>query len=253
MKKIIMAGASALVLSIILISSGISGQNGSMTGADIGTDFETAMKDSKEAAIFSSDASDSAGSSATATPAPTRKPTPGPTPEAAQKAASRAAAKPAQKAAPKAKTAAKPTSKPTAKPASKPAPKPASAPATSGVASKVIATAKSYLGVPYVWGGASPSGFDCSGFINYVYGKHGISLPRVTSDLYKAGTGVSKSSLKPGDLVFFETYKPGPSHVGIYLGGSQFIHASSGSEKVIVSSLGSSYYTSHYIGSRRVL
>ncbi len=107
--------------------------------------------------------------------------------------------------------------------------------------------------MPYVWGGASPSGFDCSGFINYVYSKNGINLPRVTSDQYKAGSSVSKANLKPGDLVFFETYKPGPSHVGIYLGNNQFIHASSGSEKVIISSLTSSYYTEHYIGSRRVL
>jgi cell wall-associated NlpC family hydrolase len=121
------------------------------------------------------------------------------------------------------------------------------------LASKVISTAKSFLGVPYVWGGTSPQGFDCSGFIQYVFVKNGVSLPRVASDQYKAGTGVSKSNLKPGDLVFFETYKSGASHVGIYLGANQFIHASSGAGKVTISDLTSSYYTSHYYGARRVI
>lgn len=118
-------------------------------------------------------------------------------------------------------------------------------------ASAVIATAKSYMGVPYVWGGVTPSGFDCSGFTQYVLKQNGISIPRVTSDQFGAGASVSKSNLRVGDLVFFTTYKPGPSHVGFYMGGGKFIHASS-SKGVTVSSLDSTYYSSRYIGARRV-
>lgn len=167
----------------------------------------------------------------TTTPKPSAKATPKPTP----------------------KPALKPAPAPTTKAASTPAPKVPAKAAPSGVASKIISTSKNYLGVPYVWGGTSPQGFDCSGFIQYVFSKNGISLPRVTSDQYNAGTSVSKSNLIPGDLVFFETYKPGPSHIGIYLGNNQFIHASSGAEKVTISNLTSTYYTSHYIGARRVI
>jgi len=117
----------------------------------------------------------------------------------------------------------------------------------------IINTAKSYLGVPYVWGGTTPDGFDCSGFIQYVFDKHGITLPRVTADQYKAGTSISKSDLIPGDLIFFETYKAGPSHVGIYIGNNQFIHASSGKGEVTISNHTSAYYTEHYIGCIRVI
>ncbi|NLE24367.1 MAG: hydrolase [Clostridiaceae bacterium] len=162
-------------------------------------------------------------------------------------------ASPTPKATPKATP--KPTPKATPKATPKPTPKaPAATPqATSPKALAIINTAKSYQGVPYVWGGTTPDGFDCSGFIQYVFNKNGISLPRVTSDQYKVGTSVSKSNLIPGDLVFFETYKPGASHVGIYIGNNQFIHASSGKNKVMISSLTSTYYTEHYIGSRRVI
>lgn len=125
--------------------------------------------------------------------------------------------------------------------------------ATSPKAKAIISTAKSFLGVPYVWGGQSPSGFDCSGYINYVFGKHGITLPRTAAEQFNVGTSVSKSNLIPGDLVYFTTYKEGPSHVGIYLGNGQFIHASSGKEEVTISSLSSNYYTSRYIGAKRVI
>ena len=123
--------------------------------------------------------------------------------------------------------------------------------ASSSKASAVIATAKNYMGVPYVWGGESPSGFDCSGFTQYVLKKNGISIPRVTADQYGTGASVSKSNLRVGDLVFFTTYKAGPSHVGFYMGGGNFIHASS-SKGVTISSLDSSYYSGRYIGARRV-
>ena len=124
--------------------------------------------------------------------------------------------------------------------------------AASSKASAVIATAKRYIGVPYVWGGQTPSGFDCSGFTQYVLSKNGISIPRVTIDQYKTGTAVSRSNIKVGDLVFFTTYKAGPSHVGFYMGDGKFIHASS-SKGVTISSLDSSYYSGRYIGARRVL
>ncbi len=119
---------------------------------------------------------------------------------------------------------------------------------------KIIKTAKSYQGIPYVWGGASPSGFDCSGFIYYVMQKNGITVPRTSSQqYYNAGTWVSKSNLKRGDLVFFTTYKAGPSHVGIYIGNNQFIHASSGSGKIIISSMSNPYFAQRYIGAKRVI
>ena len=124
---------------------------------------------------------------------------------------------------------------------------------TSSKADKIVATAKKYICVPYVWGGESPSGFDCSGFVQYVFKVHGISLNRTTETQYKHGSYVSKSNLKPGDLVFFQnTYRAGISHVGIYVGNGQFIHASS-SKGVTISNLSSSYYTSHYYGARRIL
>lgn len=133
---------------------------------------------------------------------------------------------------------------------------PVSADAINGSSSKanaIIATAKSYLGVPYLWGGTTPAGFDCSGFVQYVFRKHGISLNRTCETQYKNGTYISKSNLRPGDLVFFQnTYKAGISHVGIYIGNNQFIQCSS-SRGVVISNLGSSYYVQHYYGARRVL
>ena len=88
----------------------------------------------------------------------------------------------------------------------------------------ILKAAYSMLGVPYVFGGISPGGFDCSGFVSYVYGKAGISLPRMADEQYYSLTHISRANLKSGDLVFFETYCPGPSHVGIYVGDGKFIH-----------------------------
>lgn len=116
----------------------------------------------------------------------------------------------------------------------------------------VIGTAKSLIGVPYLWGGVTPSGFDCSGFSQYVLAKNGISVPRTAAEQYNSGISVSKSDLRVGDLVFFTTYKPGPSHLGFYIGDGNFIHASS-SKGVTISSLSSSYYAGRYIGARRVI
>ena len=127
----------------------------------------------------------------------------------------------------------------------------ASAP-TSSKASAVISTAKSFIGVSYVWGGESPSGFDCSGFTQYVLKQNGISVPRTAADQYTVGISVSKSNLQVGDLVFFTTYKAGASHLGFYIGDGNFIHASS-SKGVTISSLSNTYYSSHYIGARRII
>lgn len=128
-------------------------------------------------------------------------------------------------------------------------------PQTSRAIKKAVVaqTAKSYSGVPYVWGGTSPSGFDCSGFTHYVFLKNGIIIPRVSADQYYAGVWVDKSQLQIGDLVFFTTYKPGPSHVGIYIGNGKFIHASSGAGRITISDMNNPYYKECYIGAKRVI
>lgn len=114
----------------------------------------------------------------------------------------------------------------------------------------VIMSCRSYMGVPYVWGGEDPSGFDCSGYIQYVFGKHGIDLPRTADIQFNVGKVVKFGDEKPGDLVFFETYCPGPSHVGVYLGRDYFIHASS-SRGVTVDRLSSDFFAQRYLGAKR--
>lgn len=130
---------------------------------------------------------------------------------------------------------------------------PGEAKAASSDAQKIISLGKKYMGVPYVYGGTTPSGFDCSGFVRYIYKKNGIGLPRVTSDMYRTGKAVSKSQLDEGDLVFFNTSGRGVSHVGVYVGNSSFLHAST-SHGVMVSSINDPYYwKSRYVGAKRVL
>lgn len=118
-------------------------------------------------------------------------------------------------------------------------------------AQTIVSFAKQFLGVPYTWAGNSPSGFDCSGFTYYVFGQFGVDLPRMADGQFNAGINVSQ--LQPGDLVFFSTYEPGPSHVGIYVGDNQFIHSSSGAGNVTITSLNAAYYSGRYLGARRVL
>jgi peptidoglycan DL-endopeptidase CwlO len=111
----------------------------------------------------------------------------------------------------------------------------------------VVGVAMQYLGTPYVYGGASPSGFDCSGFVMYVFAQVGVSLPHNAAAQYGYGTPVSRSQLQPGDLVFFN----GLGHDGIYIGGGQFIHSPHTGDVVKISSL-SGWYSSTWVGARRL-
>jgi cell wall-associated NlpC family hydrolase len=123
-----------------------------------------------------------------------------------------------------------------------------------GKRQQIVETALKYQGVPYRWGGTGPSGFDSSGFIWYVFRENGIQLPRVSFDMYKAGVAVSKEELLPGDLVFFEGYRPGPSHGTIYIGDGKFIHSPSTGGCVNICSIDDPYYwASRYYGARRVI
>lgn len=120
-------------------------------------------------------------------------------------------------------------------------------------ANQLVSCAKTFCGVQYMWAGKSPAGFDCSGFIYYVFSQNGISLPRMADEQFWTGVSINKRELQPGDLVFFSTYEPGPSHVGLYLGEGDFIHASSGAGVVTITSLDTPYYQARYLGARRIL
>ena len=125
----------------------------------------------------------------------------------------------------------------------------------SGKGSDMAEFALSLVGCPYVYGGNSPKGFDCSGFVKYVANYFGHTVARTASDQMENGTPVSWDELQPGDLVFFK--KSGSSarrasHVGIYIGGGQFVHASTSRVGVIVSGMNEAYYTSGFVGARRL-
>ena len=117
----------------------------------------------------------------------------------------------------------------------------------------VIATAMALRGTPYRNGGTEPSrGFDCSGFVQWVFAQHGTNLPRETREQYDEGRKVHRDDVQAGDLVFFETVSHGPSHVGIALGAGQFVHAPSSRGVVRVENYTSSYWASRWVGARRV-
>jgi cell wall-associated NlpC family hydrolase len=120
-------------------------------------------------------------------------------------------------------------------------PKPAGRPA-------LVAISLRYLGTPYRWAGSGPGGFDCSGFVMYVYSRIGIGLPHSSSMLWRAGRPVARDDLQPGDIVFFN----GLSHAGIYIGRGRFVHSPHSGDVVKVSRLSESWYRMTYEGARRL-
>ncbi|MCL5256843.1 MAG: C40 family peptidase [Chloroflexi bacterium] len=168
--------------------------------------------------------------------APESTPEPAPAPEAT----------PAPQPTPEETPAPEPTATPTPEPTAAPAP-------TDGSAGeKIVEIAKRYIGTPYVWGGTTPAGFDCSGFVYYVYKQAGVPIPRDIYGQLAAGRRIDRNNLMPGDIVFFQnTYKAGLSHVGIYVGGGNFIEAVTFGVPLKISALWSSYYAAHYYGACR--
>jgi cell wall-associated NlpC family hydrolase len=117
----------------------------------------------------------------------------------------------------------------------------------------LVGTALDLRGVPYKNGGADRSGFDCSGFTQYVFAQYGLSLPRAVRDQFKAGIPVALEKLEPGDLIFFATTDPGASHVAIAVGADEFVHAPSSTGVVRVERLSSTYWATRFLGGRRLL
>ena len=151
----------------------------------------------------------------------------------------------------------------TTAPPSEPAPAPGrAAPAApdrhrpsgrSGVDGYALAgTALSFRGTPYRNGGSDPKGFDCSGFIQYVFSRYHLSVPREVRDLYRMGKSLKPDQLTAGDLVFFTTTEAGASHVGMAIGGDQFVHAPSTSGVVRVEHLSAGYWSQRFLGARRL-
>lgn len=122
---------------------------------------------------------------------------------------------------------------------------------TSGKGAIVVSTARNYIGSKYVYGATGPSSFDCSGFTQYVFKLHGVSLNRTAAAQYSNGVAVDRSNLQPGDLVMFG--KSGINHVGIYIGGGQIVHAANPSRGVTIDTITSGYYNNNYVGARRVM
>lgn len=121
---------------------------------------------------------------------------------------------------------------------------------TSAIASSLTRSAMRFIGTPYVFGGTRPTGFDCSGYVQHVFALLGVHLPRTADAQFDAGHRIA-TAMAPGDLVFFHTYAPGVSHVGIYIGNNKFIHSAS-TRGVSISSLHDSYWAPRYLGAKRV-
>jgi cell wall-associated NlpC family hydrolase len=137
-----------------------------------------------------------------------------------------------------------------------PFPTPGVHPAPSGnrtpTGSAIADLALSFRGTPYRTGGATPAGFDCSGLVEYVFARNGFAIPRTVAEQYRVGRNVRRGDLEPGDLVFFQTVSRDASHVGIWLGGDEFVHAPSGSGEVRVEHLSANYWSKRYLGARRI-
>ena len=131
-------------------------------------------------------------------------------------------------------------------------PDPSQAPAAGSIGEQIVAFAEQFLGTPYVWAGSSPSGFDCSGFVSYVFKNFGYTVNRTAASMYSNGVAVDKSELQIGDAVFFASSSESIGHVGIYIGAGEFIHSSSGCGYVTISGLEESYYSRMYVGARRI-
>ena len=112
----------------------------------------------------------------------------------------------------------------------------------------VLTTARSFLGAPYLWGGVTSRGFDCSGFVQAVLKLNGFVVPRLADVQFAQSKKVAYEHLQPGDMVFFSTYLPGASHCGFYLGDGDFIHASSAGKRVMISQMRTGYYRQRFVG-----
>jgi cell wall-associated NlpC family hydrolase len=142
-----------------------------------------------------------------------------------------------------------------ARPARAPAPKPVATTGTTLPADgySIAGTALGLRGAPYRAGGSDPRGFDCSGLIEYVFSQHGIAVPRTVEELHRAGQSVAGQDLQPGDLVFFDITGNGPTHVGLAIGGDEFVHAPSGAGVVRVERLSAAYWAQRFLGAKRVI
>jgi cell wall-associated NlpC family hydrolase len=143
-----------------------------------------------------------------------------------------------------------PTSAP--EPAPPPVGPPVVVPPAPVAPTAIVSTAMTLRGIPYRNGGSDPSGFDCSGFVQWVFAQNGIRLPREVREQYDAGQTIDLRDVKPGDLLFFETVSRGASHVGLAIGGDQFVHAPSSTGVVRVERFTATYWAMRFVGARRV-